>query len=88
MPGLRCLYVHVHGQRVELLEAFWRLVILNGLGGGIYATHLLDKAMGMDMGLPDISHHLMHVTAVAAAWTYQQGLLEIHHTHGAVNSAK
>ncbi|KAJ4332566.1 hypothetical protein N0V95_009633 [Ascochyta clinopodiicola] len=78
MPGLRCWYLHAQGQRVELLDEFWSLVIMNGFGSSIYATHLLDKAIGMDLGLPDISHHLMHVTAVAGAWTYQQGLLAVY----------
>jgi adiponectin receptor len=71
-PLLRCL--HAQGQRIELLEEFWSLVIMNGFGGSIYATHLLDKAIGKDLRLPDISHHVMHVTAVAGAWTYQQEL--------------
>lgn len=81
MPGLRCWYLHAQGQRVELLEEFWSLVIVNGFGASIYATHLLDKAIGMDLGLPDVSHHVMHVAAVAGAWVYQQGLLVVHETH-------
>ena len=81
MPAMRCWYVHAEGeregQRAKLLEAFWSLVILNGLGGSVYATHLLDKAMGIDLGFPDISHHVMHITAVAGAWMYQEGLLAV-----------
>jgi hypothetical protein len=84
MPGLRCWYLHAQGQRVELLEEFWSLVIMNGFGGSIYATHLLDKAICMDLGLLDISHHVMHVTAVAGAWMYQQGLLAIYETRKAM----
>lgn len=86
MPGLRCWYLHAQGQRVELLEEFWSLFILNGLGGSIYATRLLDKAAGIDLGLPDISHHVMHVTAVAGAWTYQQGLLAVYKARTAADA--
>ncbi len=85
MPWLRCWYLHAQGQRVELLEEFRNLVIMNSFGGSIYATHLLDKAIGMDLGLPDISHHVMHVTAVAGAWTYQRGLLAVYEARMAAN---
>ncbi|KAF1352955.1 hypothetical protein EJ07DRAFT_183156 [Lizonia empirigonia] len=85
MPGLRCWYLHTRGQRVELLDEFWSLVIMNGFGCSIYATHLLDKAIGMDLDLPDISHHVMHVTAVAGAWTYQQGLMAVYGARTAVD---
>jgi adiponectin receptor len=85
IPGLRCWYLHAQGQRVELLEEFWSLVIGNGVGGGIYATHLLDKAIGRDLGLPDISHHVMHIIAVAGAWMYQQGLLAVYEARIAAN---
>jgi adiponectin receptor len=86
IPGLRCWYRHAQGQRVELLEEFWSLVIGNSVGGGIYATHLLDKTIGRDLGLPDISHHTMHIIAVAGAWRYEQGLLAIYEARKATSS--
>jgi adiponectin receptor len=58
-----------------LLRAFWTLVIANTIGGGIYTTKLLDHAIGDKIGMPDISHHIMHGAAIYAAWEYQLGLL-------------
>ena len=77
VPGLRCWHLHKLGQHVELLREFWTLVAINSMGGGIYATHILDKAIGMELGLPDASHHVMHVMVVAGAWIYGQGLLAV-----------
>ena len=85
MPGLYCWYLHAQGRRVELLGEFWTLVIINSFGGSIYATRLLDKAIGMDLGLPDISHHVMHVAAIAGAWTYQRGLVAVYEARIADN---
>lgn len=78
MPGLRCWLLHAQGQRVELLEAFWSLVMVNGFGASIYATCLLDKALGINLDFPDISHQIMHVAAVAGGWTYQQRLSAVY----------
>ena len=77
VPGLRCWHLHKQGQYVELLKEFWSLVAINGTGGVIYATHLLDKAIGMELGLPDTSHHVMHVMVVVGAWIYGQSLLAV-----------
>lgn len=60
-----------------LLSAFTILVILNGVGGVIYATKLLDEPVGVLVGIPDISHAVMHVAAATAAWVFQQGLLTV-----------
>lgn len=88
MPWLRCYYLHVQGQRVELLTEFLSLVIMNSFGGGIYATHVLDKAIGMDFGLPDISHHLMHVAVVFGALMYWPGLLAFYEARVAANGPR
>ncbi|KAF2633132.1 hypothetical protein BU25DRAFT_327272, partial [Macroventuria anomochaeta] len=77
VPGLRCWHLHKQGQHVQLLKEFWSLVAINSTGGGIYATHLLDKAIGMELGLPDASHHVMHVMVFAGAWIYGRGLLAL-----------
>jgi adiponectin receptor len=43
------------------------LTTINTLGGAIYATHLMDKAIGAKVGIPNASHNTMHVLAVAGA---------------------
>jgi uncharacterized membrane-anchored protein len=60
------------------LAHFWALVILNSTGGGIYTTHLLDKAVGMEFGMPDASHHIIHIMVIAAAWVYGQRLMSVY----------
>jgi hypothetical protein len=45
-------------------------------------SHLLDKVVWMDMGLPDMSHHVMHVLVVARAWMYAQEILSRYHEGG------
>jgi adiponectin receptor len=72
LPAFRCWHL---GQYFGLLTDFGTLVIINTLGGVIYATHLLDKVIGMKLGVPGASHHTMHVLAVAGAWVYEQGLM-------------
>jgi adiponectin receptor len=83
LPGLRHWHLHASDRHAGLLTNFWGLIITNSIGGGIYATHLLDKAMGMDLGLPDMSHHVMHVMVVAGAWIYERGLLSTYQTRAA-----
>jgi adiponectin receptor len=78
LPGLHRWYLHTQGPHAGLLEAFWTLVVVNSVGGIIYATHLLDKAIGMELGMPDASHHLMHVMVVAGACVYERGLLSVY----------
>ena len=72
LPAFRCWHL---GRDFGLLTDFGTLVIINTLGGAIYATHLLDKAVGMKLGMPGASHHAMHILAVAGALVYEQGLL-------------
>jgi hypothetical protein len=64
-----------------ILRAFWTLVVVNAVGGGIYAARIFDNVIGDGIGVPDISHHIMHGTAVFAAWSYQQGLLSDYYLH-------
>lgn len=78
LPG-----VHVWCRRrarshhASLLRAFTMLVVLNGAGGGIYATTLLDQLIGERLGVSDISHVVMHIAAAIAAWIFQQGLWSV-----------
>jgi adiponectin receptor len=72
LPAFRCWHL---GRYFGLLTDFGTLVIINTLGGVIYATHLLDTAIGMKIGVPGASHHTMHVLAVAGACVYEQGLV-------------
>jgi adiponectin receptor len=51
------------------------LTTINTLGGAIYATHLIDKAIGAKVGIPNASHNIMHVLVVTGALVYEQGLL-------------
>jgi adiponectin receptor len=75
LPAFRCWHL---GRDFGLLTDFGTLVIINALGGVIYATHLLDKAIGMRFGVLGASHQIMHILAVAGALVYEQGLLSAH----------
>jgi adiponectin receptor len=83
LPGLHCWYFCTQEQHAALLGAFWSLVVVNGVGGSIYATHLLDKAIGMELGMPDASHHVMHAMVVAGACVYEWGLLSVYQARAA-----
>jgi adiponectin receptor len=72
LPAVRCWYI---GRDFGLLTDFGMLVTINTMGGAIYATHLLDKAVGVKLGIPTASHNTMHILAVAGALVYEQGLL-------------
>jgi adiponectin receptor len=71
LPRLHCWYLHTQEPHADLLKAFWTLVVVNSVGGIIYATHLLNKAIRMELGMPDASHYLMHVIVVAGACVYK-----------------
>jgi adiponectin receptor len=72
LPAVRCWYL---GRNIGLLGDFGMMVTINTLGGAIYATHLLDDAIGAKLGIPNASHNTMHVLAVTGALVYEQGLL-------------
>ncbi|KAH6613168.1 hemolysin-III related-domain-containing protein [Boeremia exigua] len=60
----------------SLLAAFAELFVANSIGGALYTTSILDDAIGKELGMPDASHHAMHVVVLFGAWRYQQGLLK------------
>jgi adiponectin receptor len=62
----------------ELLRAFWSLVVMNCIGGGVYATRLFERAFGEWVNMLDMSHYTMHGTVVYGAWIYYCGLLKKH----------
>jgi adiponectin receptor len=82
LPAFHCWHL---GRYSSLLTDFGTLVIINTLGGVIYATHLLDKVIGMKLSVPGASHHTMHVLAVAGAWVYEQGLVLAYQESSDVN---
>jgi hypothetical protein len=51
------------------------MVLINTSGGAIYATYLLDTAIGAKFGVLDASYLTMHILAVAGALFYEQGLM-------------
>jgi adiponectin receptor len=72
LPAFHCWHL---SRDFGLLTAFGTLVIINTLGGAIYATHILDKAIEMKLSVLGASHYTMHILAVARALVYEQGLL-------------
>ncbi|KAF3031460.1 hypothetical protein E8E12_001744 [Didymella heteroderae] len=87
LPALRAWLQPSQDKPAALLEGFAWLFLANSAGGGIYASHLLDKAVGMDMGLPDMSHHVMHVLVVAGALVYAQEILSTYHERAGLTSS-
>lgn len=75
LPVLHYRNLPILERQSDLGTDFLGLVATTSVGTGIYATHILDKTIGMDLGLPDASHHVMHVVVAAGAWIFQQGLL-------------
>ena len=43
---------------------------VNSLGGGIYATNLLDRVFRIRLNVPDASYHVMHIIVVFGVWIY------------------
>ena len=65
-------------RKLEVLWPFLILVIINSIGGGIYATKSLDNSVGKWLGLPDISHNIMHIMAIIGGRIFQKGLISVH----------
>ena len=65
-------------QKLDILWPFFSLVTANSIGGGIYATKSLDDSVGKWLGLPDISHNVMHIMAVVGARIYQKALIGVY----------
>lgn len=72
LPALHCC--GQSSRKIRLLRSFCLLVATNGVGGGVYATKLLERTAGFPSGA---SHNFMHVAAVVGACTYQHGLLSL-----------
>lgn len=87
LPALRVWLQRSQDKPAALLEGFAWLILANSAGGGIYASRLLDKAVGMDMGLPDMSHLVMHVLVVAGALAYVQGILSRYYERAGLTSS-
>jgi adiponectin receptor len=66
-------YWHNREGEQEILRAFVSLVVINSIGGWIFATELLDP-VGRRLGLPDFSHAVMHVVVVYGARRYGRTL--------------
>lgn len=83
LPGIHGWCLHSLSRDPGLLAPFWGLVVVNSAGGTVYVSHLLDKAVGMDLGMPDSSHHVMHVMVLAGTWIYTRGLLSVYRARAA-----
>jgi adiponectin receptor len=78
LPGLHCWYFRPLSQPSGLLTDFWRLTVMNSIGGGIYATRILDKTIEKKVGIPEASHYTMHAMVVVGACVYEQGLMLVY----------
>jgi adiponectin receptor len=88
VPALRCWYLHEPGQDLGLLAHFAIMVVVNGSGGAIYATDLLDKTIEERLGVPGASHQAMHVLAVFGALIYERGLMRVYFQYGALGEGR
>lgn len=75
LPGLHSWSCCVLSPQTGLPKSFGVLVGLNAIGGAVYATRLLDRVFGVPLGLPDLSHHVMHITSMVGAWSFRTGLM-------------
>jgi adiponectin receptor len=78
IPALRAWLQRSQGEQVELLADFAWLSLVNSVGGSIYVSHVLDKTVGINIGLPDLSHYIMHVLVIVGASIYKQGILSLY----------
>ena len=69
LPALHCC--GQSSRKPVLLRSFCLLVATNSLGGGVYATNLLERTTALPSGA---SHNFMHVAAILGACIYQHGL--------------
>lgn len=72
LPAFCCWYLSRYS---GLVAYFGTMVIINTSGGAIYATHFLDTAIEMKLGVPDASHLTIHILAVAGALVCERGLM-------------
>jgi adiponectin receptor len=79
LPALHYMYYCLRvNYDTTLLKAFLNLVIINSIGGGIYATGLVERVFGNWLNIPDVSHNIMHGMVIYGAWLYQHGLNSKH----------
>ena len=64
------------------------MTIVNGSGGAIYATNLLDKRMEKIVGVSGASHQAMHVLAVGGALLYTRGLMRAYSQHDTLDKGR
>jgi adiponectin receptor len=62
----------------RLLRSFCVLVLLNTLGGAIYVTSFVERALGARVSPPGIGHHVMHVLAVLGTSLYKRGIFSFY----------
>lgn len=78
IPSIHCWCLSsVQDLHVKLLRPYWTLALTNTIGGGIYATNLLDQSIGTLFEVPGVSHNVMHVAVFIGALTYECGLLSM-----------
>lgn len=81
VPALRCWHLHAPGQDTGCLAEFVVMTVVNGSGGAIYATNLLDETIERKLGVPGASHQAMHVLAIVGALIYTRGLMRVYSQH-------
>lgn len=64
----------------QLLRSFGILVLLNTVGGLLYATEVTEQIARTKIGLVGTSHQAMHILSVAGAWTFKKGIHSFHHS--------
>lgn len=77
LPALHCASDLTHQQsqaRQQLLRSFCALILVNLVGGILYATELLEQTTQAYTGLVGTSHQFMHVSAIAGAWLFNEGI--------------
>jgi predicted membrane channel-forming protein YqfA (hemolysin III family) len=52
--------------------------MVNGLGGAIYATRLLERAFHGVTNIQGVSHQFMHIVVIIGALLYRDGLLLVY----------
>jgi adiponectin receptor len=88
VPAIHCWYVHELGQDLGLLANFATMVVVNGSGGAIYATEVLDRTVKEQLGVPGASHIVMHALAAAGALIYERGLMRAYSQYDALGEGR
>jgi adiponectin receptor len=88
VPALRYWHLHTAGHDTGFLADFVAMTIVNGSGGAIYASNLLDKRMEKIVGVSGASHQAMHVLAVGGALLYTRGLMRAYSQHDTLDKGR